>query len=425
MTAPTVLLLQGPPSRLWADLASALRSRGARVLHVQLCLGDRVFWRGPAQWYGGGFRAWRHWLEALVRREGVDQIVYYADRQPYHRIAQAVARRTGARAHVMEFGYLRPDWITLERQGTGAYSLWPTDPEDWPPAPVQPDLAVRHTHAFWQEAVGEVTVNLVNSLLWPFHPRYRADKAFHPVADYLLWLPKLALQGVRERQARRVQTALTAEGSRFWLMGLQMPGDYMLRGSAVLGDQRQVVARVMASFAAHAGPMDRLVIKLHPFDNGWDRWTARVAHGARRLGISDRVCVLDGGDLGLLLRKAQGVVVTNSTVGLHALRAGRPVITLGVSVYDQPGLTHQGALDSFWSAPQPPDADLLNRFVAALASQTQIKGSVYQPEGRERAAAEMARRIVTETVGPTVAIARPAPLLCRLRRKKRQQIFGP
>lgn len=418
----TVLLLQGPPSALWADLANALGARGARVLRVELCLGDRLFWRGPALRYRGGLRGWRHWLEALVRREGIDSIVYYADRQPYHRIARMVARRTGAVACAMEFGYLRPDWVTLERDGTGARSRFLAEASALLPDPALPDMTVRHAHAFWQEALGEVSFNLVNSLLWPMHPRYAADKSFHPVADYLLWLPKLALGPWRERQARRDQARLVAPGGRFWLLALQMPGDYMLRASAVITDQRAMVTRVLASFAAHAAPQERLAIKLHPFDNGWNRWRRRIARQARRLGIADRVDVLDGGDLGLLLRHARGVVVTNSTVGLHGLRAGRPVVTLGVSVYDMPGLTHQGSLDAFWTGASPPDADLLRRFLGTLAAEIQIKGSVYDRAGRLRAAAGMAERIAAGTVGPSLRGPDPAPLLARLRRFKPRQL---
>ena len=56
-----------------------------------------------------------------------------------------------------------------------------------------------------------------------------------------------------------------------------------------------------------------------------------------------------------LLDGARGVVTVNSTVGLWALRAGRPVITLGDAIYDIDGLTFRGGLDAFWTEAGPPE----------------------------------------------------------------------
>ena len=48
---------------------------------------------------------------------------------------------------------------------------------------------------------------------------------------------------------------------------------------------------------------------------------------------------------------ACGAVTVNSTAGLGAIEMGLPTIVLGEAIYDMPGLTHQSALDAFWTAP--------------------------------------------------------------------------
>jgi capsular polysaccharide export protein len=408
---PTVLFLQGPPSRFWTELADALEARGAGVRRVNLCLADRLFWRRPgAVDYRGRLREFRRWLGAFCAREGVTDILYYADRLPYHRLAAKVARTQGLRAHALEFGYLRPDWVTLEREGGGAFSHFPADPARLRADLPAPDLTVRYPHRFGQEATGEVIYNLAMTAGRPLYPFYATDKYYPPVFDYLCWLPKLARARGRRRHAKAVQRAWLDAGAPFTLVALQMQSDYQLRASAPYRRQRDMAREIVDSFAAHAPPGHRLLFKVHPLDNGWEDWRAIVRDRAAARGAADRVEAIDGGDLGRLLGAARGAIVANSTVGLHALRAGRPVKALGAAVYDMPGLTDPRPLHAFWADPAPPDPATLDAFLRTLAHEIQIKGSIYHAEGRRLAVAEAADRIVGRRVGPAGAGVRPPRL---------------
>jgi capsular polysaccharide export protein len=412
----TILFLQGPPTGYWNDLAAALRAEGVGVRRVNLCLADRLFWhQGDAVDYRGSLRGWRHWLKAYLAREAITDIVYFADRLPYHRIARVLAAQRGIAAHAIEFGYLRPDWLTLERGGNGAHSHISSTPDALREGPL-PDLRPRHGHPFWQEALGEVAFNLTMIAGRPLYPRYVMDKPIHPIPDYLAWLVKIAVTPARRLRARRTQRDILA-GRPFWLVGLQLPVDYQLRDGAYFADQRAMVDAVVASFA-RAAPRDHaLVFKAHPLDNGWVNWSALAARAARRLGLADRVRGIDGGDLGALVTASEGVVVANSTVGLQALRAGKPVKTLGAAVYDMPGLTAQEPLDAFWQSPPSPDPALVHRLIATLVDEVQVRGSFYERAGRRLAAAEMARRIAAGTVGPATPV-NPPPRLAGLRRHR-------
>lgn len=419
-----ILFLQGPPSGFWVDLADAVAARGARVLRVNLCLADRLFWRrAGAVDYRGSLRRWRGWLRAYMRREGVTDVVYYADRLPYHRVAAGLARVEGIGAHAVEFGYLRPDWLTLEKGGGGAYSFFPADPAQLSRGAPAPDFVERHVHGFAREAFGEVLYGLTMVAGRPLYPGYVSDRPVHPVVDYLFWLRKLARSGAARRRAAAVEAAHLGGGAPFWLVGLQLPTDYQLRGSAVFPRQADMARAVVASFAAHAPPGHRLLFKIHPLDNGSIDWAALVAREAAARGVAGRVGCIDGGALGPLIRASQGVVVANSTLGLTALRMGRPVKTLGAAVYAQPGLTHDGPLDGFWTDAAPPDRAQLAVFLAALAAEIQVKGSFYHGEGRRLAAAEMAARLVEGRVGPAAASARP-PRAAALRRLRRAVAEG-
>ncbi len=410
----TVLFLQGPPTPFWSELGDAVAARGAQVRRINLNAGDALFWRrGGAVSYRGRLSDWRRWLTDYVRREGVTDILYFADRLPYHRIAQKVARAAGAGAYAVEFGYLRPDWLTLEREGGGAYSHFTDDPALLNPDAPPPDFTPRHGHPFLHEAVGEVLYNLTASFGRPLYPCYFSDKYYAPVFDYLCWLAKLARAGARRREAARVAAACASGAWPYTLLALQLQSDYQLRACAPYRHQNEMLAEAIASFAAHAAPEQRLVVKLHPLDNGWENWPKLVARLAARHGVAGRVLTLDGGDLNRLIRGATGVLTINSTVGVHALRVGAPVKTLGAAVYAMAGLTHQGPLDGFWTAPQAPDPALVARWLATIAEQIQFKGSFYQKEGRRLAAEAMAARLLEGPVGPVGP--RPAARLANLR----------
>ncbi len=415
-----LLFLQGPPSRFWPELAGAFEAAGHRSFHINLCGGDWLYWRRRgATAYRGRFAGWRAYLDRYVERHGITHILYYADRLPYHRVAAEVAAARGLRAVAIEFGYLRPDWLTLERGGMGKSSHFPNDPATIrriaAGAP-DPDLSIRYPHDFATEAFNEVRFNLSMVFGRAFFPFYHSDKYYHPVIDYLTWLPRLARQSRnRAGAAAIVQDCATAPWPYF-MVALQLQSDYQIRANSPYGHLSEMLDEVVGSFARHATADARLVVKIHPLDNGMENWPRHLARIAEAHGVPDRVLVLDGGDLAAVLGRARGCVLVNSTVGLHALRAGCPTKVLGIAVFDVPGLTHQGPLDAFWQAPEPVDPVLADAFVRAVATAIQIKGSFYNPEGRAAACRAIVRRIAEDTVNEPGAFVDPPPRLERARR---------
>ena len=394
-----ILMLQGHPSPFWGQLYDGLVADGHRVLKVHFCLADLVYWgRRPATTYRGRYGRWQDWVTKFLVSEGVTDVLYYADRLPYHADALTAAQALGLRAWAIEFGYLRPDWITMEPEAMGARSTFPRDraaiealAQDIAP----PDLVTRHPHGFATEAFHEVTFSLLQSFGRPLFPAYNADKMYWPVIDYLSWLTELAKERRYKRESDRIQGMALAGEVEFNLVAMQIQADYQIRASSPYGHLSEFLNEVFRSFARSA-PSDRhLVVKLHPLDNGLERWFRRIPALARQSGIEDRVHVIKGGDLLRLLRRSKGVVLVNSTVGIHAMREGVPTYVAGSAVFDLPGLSHQGGLDTFWTAPDVVDGDYFDTFQRAL-SRIQVKGSFYNPEGRVAAIREIRGRFAPD-----------------------------
>jgi capsular polysaccharide export protein len=398
----TILFLQGPTSGFWRELAGAFEARGHSALKINLCFADQMYWRQPRSWnYRGRFKNWKRYITAFVKANNVTDIIYYADRFPYHLVAAQVARDLSIAAFVVENGYLRPDWITLEREGMSAYSHFPADAGSIYKIAGKvkdPDLVTRFAHSAFDETFNEVLFHLLTFFFQLPFPFYRSDKYYNPVIDYLSGLRRQLRLKRLGREADAVVAGLVSRAEPFHLVALQTQSDYQIRDNSPYRHISEMIDEVVSSFAAHAPDNDRLVFKLHPHDNGIVAWPRNIARVAAERGVGHRVVSIDGGDLDALLKSAHGLVTINSTVGLRAIRMACPVKALGIAIYGMAGLTHQGPLATFWSAPEPADRNLAAAFVRALAGSIQVKGSFYNPAGRKAAIDEIVTRIENDRV---------------------------
>ena len=145
-----------------------------------------------------------------------------------------------------------------------------------------------------------------------------------------------------------------------------------------------------------------LVVKEHPLDDGLVNWRNLVARLAADAGIADRVVYLEMGDLDRLIAATLGVVTVNSTTGTLALATGVPVITLGTAIYDMPGLTHQGELETFWAAPTPPDATLFIAFRRVLTARCLLVGGFFSEPAIRLLVENAVGRLETNTPGHAI-----------------------
>lgn len=403
MTRRRALLLQGPSSPFFARLADALEARGAEVLRLHLCPGDALFWRRPGgRSYRGPFADWPRFLARFLADEAITDLVLLGDNRPLHRPAADLARVSGIRVHHVELGYVRPDWLTHEPDGGGAGAPFPAD---WPtlealaarPGADLPEETRLYKSSFAAYAAMDVAWNLANlALSWATHPGYRRHQTWHPLAEYGGFLWKMTR--ARRDRAHAASTweahrAAAGAGAPLFLFPLQLRTDYQIRAHGPDPDLRVTAANLVRSFALHAPPAARLLVKEHPLDNGLTPWRRLLRAAAARHGAGARVEVIDGGDLGAMLDRASGVVTVNSTVGLSALRRGVPVKLLGKAVFDREGLVDRQPLDAFWQAPRPPEPGRAETFLKALAWTSLVRGN-FDGSGAADGAANLAERIL-------------------------------
>jgi capsular polysaccharide export protein len=385
----------GPFSR---SVGQALRAKGVRCTRVILNGGDLADW-GPvnAAPYFGRPQGWERWLFNLARRECVTDVIVFGDGNPYARAATGVARTLNLRLHVLEEGYLRPGWVTLERDGVNGDSALPRDPlayladaraESVPVGPPAPSSGAAHT-------VLRVVAYHLWVLLgaWAFNG-YRNPYFYSPARQALGHIVRILRQLMLIGSAgRRLRELLEAPGPTFLVL-LQRPGDSQLLRHSPLRTNPAMIAKTIASFAAHAPADAKLIFKAHPLDHGLESLDLQVSREARAHELERRVAYVDSADLEVLLSKVAGVVTINSTGGLAALSAGVATIALGRAIYDLPGLTFQGELDQFWRGHAPPDARFFTAFRRLVASKTQVVGSFATRRGVRIATPKIVQRLL-------------------------------
>lgn len=396
------LFLQGPSSSLFYKIAGVLEKAGHLCLRVNLNVGDWLFWRrGGAQNYRRGLDEWQSYIDQLMSSHKVTDIVLLGEERPYHRVAVDVAKARNIAVTVIEMGYLRPDWITVERDGMSSNSRFPNDPDHIRSAGASlpmPSMEKIYHQQFFVEAVLDIAYNIPNVLLAPLFPGYRRHAIFHPVLEYVGWVRRLSQSGRRRKAADAVIEMVMRSDQPFFVYPLQLETDYQLRAHSPYRSQSEAIDEVLTSFAQHSSSDTALIIKIHPLDNGLIDWARQIGGLAESLGITARVHLIDGGDLSLLALKCRGMVTVNSTAVLNSLEAGLPVKVLGCAIYDVRGMTHQGNLDTFWSAPEKPEPDLTDCFFRLMANTIHVRGNFYSRRGTDSAAADIGQKLLCHEV---------------------------
>ncbi|MCP8895596.1 capsular biosynthesis protein [Shinella daejeonensis] len=392
------LFLQGPSSPIFMKCAERLEAAGHICLRINLNAGDRIFWRRPgATGYRGRSENWPAFVRAFMEKNGVSDLILLGEERPCHKAATAAARALAIPVYVVEMGYLRPDWVTFERDGMSSNSHFPRNPEEilaLADGLPEPDGTARYRQTFLAEAAYDLLYNLPNVFLWFLYPHYKRHALFHPLAEYAGWLRRLARRRKTNARVEVVTRRLLGAQARFFVYPLQLQTDYQIRAHSPFSGQEEAIRLVLDSFSRHARSDHQLLVKLHPLDNGLIDWNGLVRETAERLGLAERIHVIDGGDLHSLTAAAIGMVTVNSTSALSAFRLAKPVKTLGSAVFDTPGLSYPGTLNAFWNDPLPPDPALVSAFFRVMAAHYQVRGNFYSRAGTDAAAQAITDRLL-------------------------------
>jgi len=380
-----ILMLQGPVGPFFSRFATDLTLVGAVVFKVNFNGGDwlfsktgsfsRVFnFTGPAS-------AWRHYFTDLLVRLNIDTVFLFGDCRPLHVAAIKVIQERGVHVGVFEEGYLRPDYITLERDGVNNNSSLPSDPRFYLAQPRREQSTAQPLGSTYGEAAKWGMMYFAAASLGRFKFSHYQHHRRLGILDGPSWLLSFWRKYAYQILERKLLPRLTGNDSgNFFLVSLQTRGDSQMSVHSNFESVDQFIEYVVLSFARHAPANTLLALKHHPLDRGYSDYSKLIERLIRQHELEGRCHYIHDQHLPTLLRHTCGAVVVNSTAGLSAVGEGVPVKVCGHAIYDIQGLTFQGDLDDFWKHAHlaKPNAELYQAFRSYLISHTQHQGSFYK-----------------------------------------------
>lgn len=373
------LMLQGPLGPFFDRLAKWLSGRGVNVKRVVFQRGDERDCRvlKPIA-YQGNLADWGDHFAALLDRLHTDVVILFGQSRAYHAKAIQIARSKGVSVVVLEEGYFRPGYVTIELDGVNGYSST-LDKFRWNPTSTSHVFDLRRPDnnrmqfqkmAFF--AARHYLAMRVGRSHYPGYQHHKQDSIGYYIKYWLRsWARKVKYYHRDHWLARRLDSC------RYFLVPLQHDGDAQITHHSPYSQNTEFIIEVLRSFAHHAPKTAHLVFRQHPFSRGGAGHSALIESLARELRISSRVVHLVEGHTPTLVQHAEGVVVINSTVGLQALVHRRPLMVLGDALYKQTGLSFSGPLNRFWCDAKPLNERVVSEFLTQIRELTQLPCNVY------------------------------------------------
>jgi capsular polysaccharide export protein len=376
-----ILMLQGPVGPFFNRLAKDLRWAGANVHKINFNGGDWFFFPTDATNFRHRMEDFPNFLEQVCEEKRIDTIMLFGDCREMHGVANAMAERCDLEVFVFEEGYIRPDYITMERHGVNGRSAMPQSgifylnapsPEPAPTNEIGPSI--------WHATAWAFTYYFWSIILWPLFPRYRHHR---PLSWFegLAWVKGAARKYWYRWRNQKTVALLTGDNPpRFFLVPLQVHNDAQIGVHSIFDDVEQFIRHTVLSFTRNAEAETRLVFKHHPMDRPYTDYSRLMRELRAESGLGERLIYVHDPHLPTLINNAQGLVTINSTTGLSSIHQHKPTLALGDAIYRIDGLTANTSLDNFWTTADafPVHAELYDNFRLQLIHRTQINANFYK-----------------------------------------------
>lgn len=377
-----VLFLQGPMGSFFARLDKEMRKEGATTYKIALNAGDWFYSnKDNVVAFTGRIEQWGRYIYTFYKRYKIDYLFLFGDCRHYQRVAISVAKELNIKVFVFEEGYVRPDYITMERHGVNNFSKIPRDKNFYEKLSLNTNINERIPtyNSSLKMAISAITYYTLGNIfqfLFPYYKHHRDGSLMKElIAGIRSFYRKIYYRSQEKKYDDFFQTTLTKS---YYFVPLQVHTDFQIREHSDFEKIKDFIALVMHSFAKHAPKDKMLIFKHHPMDRGKVLYDHYIAALSQQYGIKTRVLSLHEIHLPTCLKNAIATITINSTVGLSSLYHGIPTLTLGKAIYDIDGLTCKGMkLDEFWTKHKKPDELLFKKFRIFLIQNTQINSSFY------------------------------------------------
>ncbi|MCF6232311.1 MAG: capsule biosynthesis protein CapA [Rhodobacteraceae bacterium] len=390
-TTRVFVFLQGPHGPFFNALGRMLRAAGAQVWRVGFNAGDRAFWFHPQSFlpYKGKPDQWPDEIARILDARKATDIVLYGDTRDIHAEAIKAAHARGLRVHVFEEGYIRPFWITYERNGSNGNSrLMDMSIKDMQSTLELSDMEAPLPPAHWGDMRQHVFYGALYHWFVMFRNRdfrnFKPHRSMTVTREFRLYLRRLLLMPFHSLDRRRATWRIRRGGFPYHLALLQLEHDSSFQKHSPFTTMTDFLSEIISSFASGAPRHHHLVVKAHPLEDGRVPLRREVRRLAAQHGIGKRVHYVRGGKLAELLNEARSAVTVNSTAGQQVLWRGIPLKVFGRAVYAKPEFVSDQPLVDFFGGAARPDSKAYKDYRRFLLETSQVPGGFYSVRARRQ-----------------------------------------
>ncbi len=375
-----ILFLQGPMGGFFKKLDNHFKDNGANTFKIGFNAGDELYSNHynyiP---YKGTRDTYTNFIEEFLKKKKIDKIFLFGDCRFYQSISIKVALDLNIEVFVFEEGYIRPNYITLERYGVNDYSRISRDAEFYKKVKTTVPQDIKSAKYSQTKMIFSSIFYYISSNLFTLRYRhYEHHRDFSAIREAFFGVRSLLRKLIYPFYEKKYLGIIENELSKkYFFVPLQTHTDFQILEHSGYRSLEKFIIEVLESFAKSGSPT-HLVFKHHPVDRGRKNYKEFIMNQAMLLGIEDKILVLYDTHLPSCLKNAIGTITINSTVGLSSLYHNTPTITLGNAIYDIDGLTSKEMkLDDFWHKQKEIDTELLAKYRSFIIENTQLNGSFY------------------------------------------------
>jgi len=378
-----ILFLQGPIGPFFKKLDNHFRARGANTFRITLNLADWYFSnKDNTTPFKGTTKEWLDFITLFLQTHKIDKVFLAGDCRFYQRQTIEATSKLDIDTFVFEEGYIRPDYITMEKYGVNNFSKISRDRNFYlalddkymyssTPLPV-----LTSYRKMEMSAIIYYCILFVSKLSYPHYVHYRESNAIN---EFIWGIRNIYRKGLfKILESKKIDLLTTSLSKKYYFVPLQTYNDFQITEHSKYAKIEAFIIEVLHSFKTYAPKDTHIVLKHHPVDRGRKNYTKLIKRLSKKLDITDRVIIIYDIHLPTVIKHAIATVTINSTVGISSLYHKIPTITLGDAIYDIEGLTTKGvSLDNFWTRYKKPDDILFKKFRNYLIEVTQLNGSFY------------------------------------------------
>ncbi len=372
----SVLLLQGPVGPFFDRISQWLLARGQQVHRIVFSGGDQHDCQSitPIK-FAGKLDEWRGFFSAQCVQFKVDVVVLFGQSRAYHQVAIHAANQLGIQVVVLEEGYFRPGFMTMELDGVNGNSTT-LDRFTWD-GPKDAIKSAADNHPFLASTYF-AAVHYAQMLLRRRNfPNYEHHRHCSPLYYFGYWMYSWFRKWSNLQRDKIQQKELLDSAAFYYFVPLQFEGDAQLKVFSSYNSVQEFLSEVICSFGAHAPKRALLVFREHPHGRGMGGYKSFVNQVAKSFGVEKRIVYMVEGDTPVLVKHSAGVITINSTVGVRALKSQLPLKVMGAAIYQRPGLIFDGQLDEFWCKAVPVEPEKADEFLLQLKNLTQVSACGY------------------------------------------------